>query len=83
MAEKLKTGDMIGIISPCYAAEENHYDKSIGVLEAKGFKVKKSKNLSKNTYGYSATEQERASDFNDMISDKEVKMVLFGGGWVG
>jgi muramoyltetrapeptide carboxypeptidase len=45
-----------------------------------GFIVKEGKNLYKNTYGYLASEQERADDFSEMILDNEVKMILFGGG---
>jgi muramoyltetrapeptide carboxypeptidase len=48
-----------------------------------GFGVREGKNLYKNTHGFAASEEERAADFMDMILDDEVKMILFGGGYVG
>jgi muramoyltetrapeptide carboxypeptidase len=50
------------------------------MIEKRGFKVKAGDNIYKDTYGYAAAERERASDFNKMVSDNEVKMVFFGGG---
>lgn len=82
-AEKLKPNDTIGIIAPCMAAVEENYKRRIKLIQSHGFRVKEGKNVYKSTYGYSATEQERADDFNEMISDDEVKMVFFGGGSVG
>ncbi|HSW58444.1 MAG TPA: LD-carboxypeptidase [Dehalococcoidales bacterium] len=81
-AEQLKAGDTIGVAAPCYVVEENKYDKSFAALSAMGFRIKKSDNLHKDTYGFSASEEERAGDFNRMIADKEVRMLLFGGGSV-
>ena len=80
-APLLKKGDVIGIISPCTTPNEE-IKKSFSVIEKKGFKIKLSKNFFKSTYGYAATERERADDFNDMVSDKKVKMIFFSGGTV-
>lgn len=80
--QRLKYGDTIGIIAPCIAPEPGQFDKPIEILESKGFKVKLSKNVYKRTYEYAASPEERADDFNNMISDKEVKAVLFEGGYV-
>lgn len=78
----LKYGDTIGIISPCIALTPEYFATPLSVLESKGFKVKLSENIFKNTHGYAASEKERADDFNSMISDDNVKMILFGGGYV-
>lgn len=78
-AEKLKKGDTIGIIAPSEPITEKHKEymkKSIKIFEDMGFKIKLSKNIYKNTWGYSATPQEKASDINDMFSDKEVKAII-------
>ena len=78
-AEKLKRGDTIGIIAPSEPITEKYKEymkKSIKIFEDMGFKIKLSKNIYKNTYGYSATPEEKASDINDMFSDKEVKAII-------
>ena len=80
---KLKTGDTIGIISPCHTADLKRYAPYLEGIKRLGYQVKEGINLYKNTYGYAASEQERADDFNHMISDPKVKMILFGGGNVG
>lgn len=79
---KLTKGDTIGIVSPSYLAERAFYEKVFNNLYEKGFKVKSGKNIFKKTYGYAASPEERAEDFNDMIHDENVRMILFGGGEV-
>lgn len=80
---KLEYGDTIGIICPCHTADPERYRTFFKGINQLGFQVKEGKNLYKTTYGYAASEQERADDFNEMILDPEVKMILFGGGNVG
>lgn len=80
--ERLMPNDVIGIIAPSYAVTPEDMEKPIQTLKQKGFQIKLSKNLYKNTYGYAASPEERAADFNDMILDEEVKMIFFGGGEV-
>ena len=75
-AEKLKRGDTIGIIAPSEPITKEYMKKSIKIFEDMGFKIKLSKNIYKNTLGYSATPEEKASDINDMFSDKEVKAII-------
>jgi muramoyltetrapeptide carboxypeptidase len=81
-ADKLEPGDSIGIIAPAYAVKEGQYDTIIAGIQKLGYTVITGKNLYKTTYNYSASEKERADDFNEMVSNAEVKMVLFGGGYV-
>lgn len=80
---RLKKGDTIGIISPCHTAERDRYVPFLAGIRKLGYQVKEGTNLYKNTYGYAASEQERADDFNNMVLDPQVKMILFGGGNVG
>lgn len=79
----LHPGDTIGLICPCDKAIQTKYSAYIDGLRRLGFTVKEGKNIYKTTYGYSASEQERADDFHDMVLDPQVKMILFGGGSVG
>ena len=80
IANKLKPGDTIGIISPSHVASEEQYAPILSAIEAMGFRVLCGKNLYNSTYGYSASERERADDLNAMARDGRLKMVLFGGG---
>ena len=81
--EKLKKNDAVGIIAPCYIVKDHQYDEIIKGIESLGYKVVLGKNIYKNTYGYSASELERADDFNSMVISKEIKMIIFGGGFAG
>lgn len=79
----LKYGNTIGIISPCYAYSEENIAGALKGLSQRNFAVKLGRHVYKDTYGYAASPEERAEDFNSMASDKDVNMVLFGGGEVG
>ncbi len=79
-ANLLNPGDTIGIISPSHVAVREEYRDIIAGIEARGFRVKTAANLYRDTYGYLASEQERADDLNEMVLDDQVKMIFFGGG---
>lgn len=79
LPNKLKIGDTIGVIAPSEPIDEeykNYLKKSIKIFEDMGFKIKLSKNIYKNTYGYSATPEEKAEDINSMFSNKQVKAII-------
>jgi len=76
--EKIKIGDVIGVVAPSNPIIEDNIDeinRAKEIVENLGFKVKFSKNLFSNTNGYSATAKEKADDINEMFADKEVKMI--------
>lgn len=79
---RLLKGDTIGITAPSFAIKYEDIQKSLNTLKQKGFKIKIADNAFKDTYGYAATPEERADDFNTLIADKDVKMLLFEGGEV-
>lgn len=77
--DKLKVGDTIGVVAPSepvIGEYKKYMEKAKKIFENMGFRIKLSKNIYKNTYGYSATPEEKASDINDMFSDKEVKAII-------
>lgn len=77
--ERLKKGDTIGIIAPSNPITKKYkkyLENSIKIFEDMGFKIKLSKNIYKNTWGYTATPEEKASDINNMFLDKEVKAII-------
>ncbi len=83
IAPPLREGGTIGICSPSHIADREGYAPVIAAMKALGFRVKEAPNLYKATYGYLASPQERADDFNALIADDEVDMVFFGGGEAG
>lgn len=82
-AKNLTQGGVIGICSPCHIADYDDYQNTIQAIRACGFEVREGKNLYKNTYGYAATPEERAADFNQFVADPEVELIFFGGGEAG
>ena len=76
----LRRGDTIGIVSPCHIVKPGGETRGVSVLERLGFKVKLGRNLFADSWGFSASDAERADDINEMAADPEVRMVLFGGG---
>ncbi len=73
----LKKGDLIGVIAP--ASPPSAFEKitkGAEYLERLGYNVKLGKNIEK-VYGYLAgTDEERASDINDMFADTQVKAII-------
>lgn len=78
----LEKGDTIGIIAPSIALKPAYIENSVANLQKYGFKIKFSKHLFSETNSYAGSIRERADDFNEMIADPNVKMLLFGGGEV-
>lgn len=56
------------------------YKNIIAHMEQEGFRVVQADNLYKDTWGYLASDQERAADLNQLAADKAVDYILFGGG---
>ena len=79
MFQKLKKGDVVGVIAPSSKIDEDDLEtinNSVLLMESTGLKVKFGKNAFKKTLGYSATPQEKAEDINAMFADKEVKLIF-------
>ncbi len=81
--KRLKKGDLIGVSAPAGGIkniqELSDFEKTLSQL---GYRTKFSKNCTKK-YGYfSGTDEERASDFMELIEEREVKAIFFlRGGW--
>ena len=70
----------IGICSPSHLVDFEEFQHIIVEMRRRGFEVKEADNLYKDTYGYLATPQERADDFNQLAADPDVDLIFFGGG---
>jgi muramoyltetrapeptide carboxypeptidase len=81
---RLKSGDLIGIITPASAPKDiSRIEKSVKYFEKLGFKVEVGKNVGK-SYGYLAgTDKQRLEDIHYMFSKKEVKAVICARGGYG
>lgn len=79
---KLYPGDTIGLISPCYTANQPDIERATTAINALGYSVKCADNILKDTYEFSATIQERVDDIHQMFLDDTVKMIIFEGGEV-
>lgn len=77
LPKAIQKGDTVGIISPSAAtADRMEFTYAQEAMEALGLSVKLGKNLT-NRFGHLAgTDEERATDFNEMFSDPEVKAVI-------
>lgn len=56
------------------------YKNIIAGMEGEGFSVVQAKNMYKKTWGYLASDRERAADLNRLAADPAVEYILFGGG---
>jgi len=79
-AKRLPHNGTIGIFCPSHVAVPERYTMQLAGIERMGFEVKLGANFYKNTWGYAASAQERADDFNALIADSSVDAVLFNGG---
>lgn len=80
IAPPLSPHGVIGICAPCHVANRDHYLPLLEGIRRFGFRVREADNLYSDTYGYLSTPQERAADFNQLVADPEVELILFGGG---
>ncbi|WP_339869467.1 LD-carboxypeptidase [uncultured Algoriphagus sp.] len=77
LPKAIKKGDTVGLVAPSAAmADRMQFTFAQEALEALGFQVKLGTNLKKR-YGHLAgTDEERASDLNEMFADNEVKAII-------
>lgn len=75
--QHLSPGDTLGVIAPASAPPDpRSIDRSVGVLEELGFKVKFASNV-RQRHGYLAgNDRERASDVMRMFTDRRVRGIL-------
>jgi muramoyltetrapeptide carboxypeptidase len=80
----LTKGDVIGIVCPAGSMPVEKASECIRVLnEEWGFKTKVGKTLGNQFNYFSGTDEERLSDFQQMLDDDEVKAILCARGGYG
>lgn len=78
--KRLKPGDTVGLVSPSRISTPENCAEMIAALKEMGFRVKSGKNLYADSWGYAASDQERADDIHQLVCDDEVAMLCFTGG---
>lgn len=81
---RLHQGDTIGIVAPARKISEAQLEPALEIFQSWGLKTVLGKNLFSNKHSYLAgTDKERASDFQDMTGDDEVKAIFSARGGYG
>lgn len=83
LPKRLKKGDKIGICAPAGAmGNPSDIDEFTAILKSLGLNVKVGKNIPNRVGYFSASDEDRASEFMSFITDKEVQGIFFiRGGW--
>lgn len=79
----LQPGDTIAIVCPAGYLAYEKAESCIHTLQQWGFKVKTGKTLGNQFYYFSGTDEERLSDFQQMLDDASVQAILCGRGGYG
>ena len=80
----LQTGDTIGVVCPAGYMSFEKAQACINAFESWGYKLKIGKTLGSNSQNYfSGDDEERLSDFQQMLDNDEVKAVLCARGGYG
>ena len=79
----LKKGDTIGLVCPSGTLPAKKAATCMRTLESWGYKVKIGKTLGTQHHYFSATDEARAADVQEMLDDQNVQAVLCGRGGYG
>ncbi|MBU1098342.1 MAG: LD-carboxypeptidase [Ignavibacteriae bacterium HGW-Ignavibacteriae-2] len=75
--QKLKKGDLIGVISPASSPDDlTRIEKGIKYLESNGYNVLVGKNVGKEKGYLAGDDDERLSDLHEMFGNKNVKAIF-------
>lgn len=81
-AERLKTGDTIGLIAPAGFVSEKEVEEAVVNIETLRFKVVRGKNLLQRNGYLAGADEQRAEDINSMFADKNINgIVCIRGGY--
>lgn len=74
---RLQKGNTIGIISPASSPDDlSRIEKAVSYFEKKGYRCEVGKNVGK-YFGYLAgTDEQRASDLNEMFANKNINAII-------
>ena len=78
----IRKGDAVWICAPSWVMTPEILEPARQKLESLGYPVKYAPHVFSDAFGYAGSVAERAEDFNTLIGDDEVRMILFSGGEV-
>ena len=80
LADALKPGDTIGLVSPSNTIDDDEdyqaIEQSIKWAESQGLRVVKGKYFGINKTGYGLTGKQKAEELNEMFANKDVKAIF-------
>ena len=80
----IKKESVIGVVAPSDGADNElklkRFKNACSKLESLGYKIKLSDNVFNSFMGRSASEKQRAKEFNEMVSDKNVDLIMCASG---
>ena len=79
----LNTGDLIGLVSPASRIDDSAISTATALIKRMGYRVKTGKHAFDQHFQFAGTDQVRAADFQAMLDDPEVKMILCTRGGYG
>ncbi len=79
----LKPGDTIGITCPAGAVHLADMEPMFTQLREWGYQLKIGTDVGSSYYKFSATDEERLNDLQQMLDDEEITAILFGRGGYG
>ena len=79
----LQPGDLITIVSPASAIQEDQLERATGILEEAGYRVRLGQNALKRDGFLAGQDDERAQDLIDAFQDQETKAVFCARGGYG
>jgi len=83
MIPALKKGDTIAIVAPAKAIEKEYIDFALDFFEQQGYKVLVGKNCLNQHHYFAGTDEERLSDFQEVLDNLEIKAIICARGGYG
>ena len=80
----VKKESVIGVVAPSDGADNElkvkRFKNACSKLESLGYKIKLSNNVFNSFMGRSTNEEQRAKEFNEMVNDKKVDLIMCASG---
>ncbi|MFN5442722.1 MAG: LD-carboxypeptidase [Crocinitomicaceae bacterium] len=83
MIPALKKGDTIAIVAPAKAIEKEFIDFAADFFEQQGYEVVVGKNCLNQHHYFAGTDEERLSDFQEVLDNPEIKAIICARGGYG
>jgi muramoyltetrapeptide carboxypeptidase len=79
----LQAGDTIGLVAPASYVKAEELTRFLAILDNWGFKALQGRNLFRRKNSFAGNDEQRASDFQQMLDDTSVKAILCARGGYG